>query len=88
MTKPGLIPPFMFQDENQAAFFFGEPIQIGKVIWDWFVVNLEIYPNLAVTLTETVLAFVFGTAAGLFGRTLAGISSDRCRHCRSLPSRV
>lgn len=65
MTKPGLIPPFMFQDENQAAFFFGEPVQIGKVIWDWFAVNLEIYPNLAVTLTETVLAFIFGTAAGL-----------------------
>ena len=63
MTKPGLIPPFMFQDENQAAFFFGEPVQIGKVIWDWFAVNLEIYPNLAVTLTETVLAFIFGTAA-------------------------
>ena len=41
MTKPGLIPPFMFQDENQAAFFFGEPVQIGKVIWDWFAVNLE-----------------------------------------------
>ena len=39
MTKPGLIPPFMFQDENQAAFFFGEPVQIGKVIWDWFAVN-------------------------------------------------
>ena len=48
MTKPGLIPPFMFQDENQAAFFFGEPVQIGKVIWDWFAVNLEIYPNLPV----------------------------------------
>ena len=65
MTKPGLIPPFVFEDDNQAAFFFGEPVQICKVIWDWFFVNLEIYPNLAVTLTETVLAFVFGTVAGL-----------------------
>lgn len=65
MTKPGLIPPFVFEDDNQAAFFFGEPVQICKVIWDWFFVNLEIYPNLAVTLTETVLAFIFGTVAGL-----------------------
>ena len=66
MTKPGLVPPFMFEDENQAAFFFGEPVQIFKVIWDWFFVNYEIYPNLWVTLTETVLAFAFGTIAGLF----------------------
>lgn len=65
MTKPDLIPPFVFEDDNQAAFFFGEPVQICQVIWDWFFVNLEIYPNLAVTLTETVLAFVFGTVAGL-----------------------
>ncbi len=65
MTKPGLIPPFVFEDDNQAAFFFREPVQICQVIWDWFFVNLEIYPNLAVTLTETVLAFVFGTVAGL-----------------------
>lgn len=65
MTKPGLVPTFVFEDENQAAFFFGEPVQICKVIWDWFFVNFEIYPNLAVTLTETVLAFLFGTVAGL-----------------------
>ena len=65
MTKPGLIPPFVFEDDNQAAFLLGEPVQICQVIWDWFFVNLEIYPNLAVTLTETVLAFVFGTVAGL-----------------------
>ena len=66
MTKPGLIPPFVFEDDNQAAFFFGEPgTKSVQVIWDWFFVNLEIYPNLAVTLTETVLAFVFGTVAGL-----------------------
>ena len=25
-----LIPPFMFQDENQAAFFFGEPVSDRK----------------------------------------------------------
>lgn len=64
-TKPGLVPTFMFEDENQAAFFFGEPLLIGEVIWNWFFVNFEIYPNLAVTLTETVLAFAIGTVSGL-----------------------
>ena len=92
MTKPGLSPPFMFQDENQAAFFFGEPVQIGKVIWDWFAVNLEIYPNLAVTLTETVLAFIFGTAAGLLvglwlalAPTAAAIADPYIKGLNSMP---
>ena len=28
VTKPGLIPPFVFENDQQAAFFFGE--QIGR----------------------------------------------------------
>ncbi len=92
MTKPGLIPPFMFEDENQAAFFFGEPIQIGNVIWEWFFVNQEIYPNLAVTLTETVLAFLFGTVAGLLvglwlalAPTAAAIADPYIKGLNSMP---
>jgi len=92
MTKPGLIPPFMFEDENQAAFFFGEPIQIGSVIWDWFFVNHEIYPNLAVTLTETVLAFLIGTIAGLLvglwlalAPTAAAIADPYIKGLNSMP---
>lgn len=92
MTKPGLIPPFMFEDENQAAFFFGEPVQIGRVIWDWFFVNQEIYPNLAVTLTETVLAFVIGTVAGLLvglwlalAPTAAAIADPYIKGLNSMP---
>lgn len=92
MTKPGLVPTFMFQDENQAAFFFGEPIQICKVIWDWFFVNYEIYPNLMVTLTETVLAFIFGTVAGLFiglwlalAPTAAAIADPYIKGLNSMP---
>ena len=92
MTKPGLIPPFVFEDDNQAAFFFGEPVQICQVIWDWFFVNLEIYPNLAVTLTETVLAFVFGTVAGLivglwlaFAPTAAAILDPYIKGLNSMP---
>jgi NitT/TauT family transport system permease protein len=65
MTTPGVIPPFMFENERQAAFFFGEPIRIFARIWQWFVTDADIYGHLWVTLLETVLAFAFGTAAGL-----------------------
>jgi len=65
MTKPGLIPPFMFENDRQAAFFFGEPVSIFARIWDWFVIDRDIYQHLWVTLLETVLAFFFGTVGGL-----------------------
>jgi NitT/TauT family transport system permease protein len=65
MTKPGLIPPFMFENDRQAAFFFGEPIRIFVRVWDWFIVDRDIYQHLWVTLLETVLAFVLGTVGGL-----------------------
>jgi len=65
MTTPGVIPPFMFENDRQAAFFFGEPVKIFVRIWDWFVTDHDIYGHLWVTLLETVLAFLFGTVAGL-----------------------
>jgi NitT/TauT family transport system permease protein len=65
MTTPGVIPPLMFENDRQAAFFFGEPIRIFARIWDWFVVDRDIYGHLWVTLLETVLAFLSGTIAGL-----------------------
>jgi NitT/TauT family transport system permease protein len=65
MTTPGLIPPFMFENDRQAAFFFGEPLKIFARIWDWFIADRDIYGHLWVTLLETVLAFALGTAAGL-----------------------
>ena len=65
LTKPGLIPPFVFENDQQAAFFFGEPLKIFGRIWDWFVVNANIYEHLGVTLLETVLAFGIGTVLGL-----------------------
>jgi NitT/TauT family transport system permease protein len=37
MTRPGLIPPFMFDNDRQAAFFFGEPLKVAERIWAWFV---------------------------------------------------
>ena len=80
MTKPGLVPPFMFDNDRQAAFFFGEPLRIFGRIWTWFTPfglqpnwlypdglagQADVYEHLWVTLLETVLAFVIGTAAGL-----------------------
>ena len=65
MTTPGVIPPFMFENDRQAAFFFGEPIKIVVRIWNWFVTDHDIYGHLWVTLLETVLAFALGTIVGL-----------------------
>ncbi len=65
MTKPGLIPPFMFENDRQAAFFFGEPLKIFSRIWNWFVVEADIYRHLWVTLIETLLAFGIGSVMGL-----------------------
>jgi NitT/TauT family transport system permease protein len=65
LTTPGLVPPLLFDDDRQAAFFFGEPVRIAARIWSWFVVNADIYRHLGVTLVETALAFAIGTALGL-----------------------
>src|SRR5215475_11643962 len=71
MTEPGLIPPFYFDDPMRAKFFFGQPLQVLKRIWTWFAGG-TIYLHLGVTLLETLLAFVLGTALGLvFGLWLA-----------------
>ena len=64
MTEPGLIPPFYFDDPTRAKFFFGQPIEVAKRIWNWFAYG-SIYLHLGVTLIETLLAFAIGTALGL-----------------------
>jgi len=72
LTTPGLVPTFMFDNDRQAAFFFGEPVKIFGRIWSWFVGNADIYGHLWITLIETALAFAIGTALGLvFGLWLA-----------------
>ena len=65
LTAPGLLPNVMFDNDRQAAFFFGEPLKVFSRIWDWFVVHRDIYEHLWVTLVETVLAFAIGTVLGL-----------------------
>ena len=64
LTQPDLVPPFMWENPNRAAFFFGEPLKIFKVVWVWFSEG-AIYQHLWVTLQETALAFVIGSALGL-----------------------
>lgn len=63
-TNPDWIPPFYFDDANQAAFFFGRPLEVWGRIWAWFAGG-EIYHHLGITLFETFMAFVIGTAGGL-----------------------
>ena len=65
MTTPGLVPPFMFDNDRQAAFFFGEPLKVAVRIWSWFVAEADIYRHLAITLVETLLAFGAGSLLGL-----------------------
>ena len=64
MTKPGIIPPFYFEQDNRAAFFFGEPAKVLGVVVDWFWSG-EIFGHLGITLLETALGFVIGSAFGL-----------------------
>ena len=64
LTAPGLIPNFYFEQDNRAAFFFGEPQKVFWVIVDWFATG-EIFRHLAITLLETALGFLIGAAFGL-----------------------
>ncbi len=47
-----------------APFFFGRPLVVLQKVWEWFASG-KAYMHLAVTLVETLLAFVVGTALGL-----------------------
>ncbi len=67
LATPGLVPTFMFDNDRQAAFFFGEPVKVAGRIWNWFFGAADIYQHLAVTLIETLLAFGIGSVLGLAG---------------------
>jgi NitT/TauT family transport system permease protein len=47
-----------------APFFFGRPLVVLQKVWEWFASG-KVYMHLAVTLVETLLAFVGGTVLGL-----------------------
>ena len=66
MTTPGLIPPIMFENDRQAAFFFGEPLKIFAAHLGPGSSPIAISTqHLWVTLLETLLAFAIGTIGGL-----------------------
>src|SRR4029077_11217848 len=61
MTEPILFSP---ESAKNTAFFFGKPLGVLRVIFDWFTTG-KIYPHLAITLWETLLAFAAGSVLGL-----------------------
>ena len=73
LTQPGLLPPIVWENPNRAAFFFGEPVKIFAVIWEWFSGG-AVYEHLWVTLQETALAFVIGSVLGLAFGLWLGLS--------------
>jgi sulfonate transport system permease protein len=73
LSEPDLLPPFVWDNPHRAAFFFGEPVKIFKVIWVWFSEG-AIYKHLWVTLQETALAFVIGSVLGLVVGLWLGLS--------------
>jgi NitT/TauT family transport system permease protein len=73
LSQPGLLPPIIWENPDRAAFFFGEPVKIFKVIWVWFTEG-QIYQHLWVTLQETALAFVIGSVLGLAVGLWLGLS--------------
>jgi len=73
LAQPDLIPPFVWDNPNRAAFFFGEPVKIFAAIWVWFSEG-AIYQHLWVTLQETALAFVIGSVLGLAVGLWLGLS--------------
>jgi NitT/TauT family transport system permease protein len=72
-TQPGLLPPIIWENPDRAAFFFGEPVKMFKVIWVWFSEG-TIYQHLWVTLEETALAFAIGSILGLAVGLWLGLS--------------
>jgi len=61
LTTPGIVDA---EYANRIAFFFGRPLQVIKVVIEWFTSG-KIYPHLAITLWETLLAFAIGSVLGL-----------------------
>ncbi len=62
-TETGVLPPL----------FFGRPLAIFAVIRDWFVTG-DIWPHLAVTIAETLMAFALGTIAGIAAGLWLGLA--------------
>ena len=68
LTSTEVLPPF----------FFGQPLRVAARIWEWFATG-TIFPHLGVTLLETVLSFLIGTALGLGAGLWLGLSPFAAR---------
>ena len=68
LTSTEVLPPF----------FFGQPLQVGRRILEWLITG-KIFPHLGITLLETLLAFVIGTALGLGAGLWLGLSALAAR---------
>ncbi len=58
-----------------SPFFFGQPVAVMAQVWDWFATGM-IFPHLATTLIETVLAFVTGTLLGMVVGLWLGLNRE------------
>ncbi len=56
-----------------SPLFFGRPERIAAVIYEWFRTG-EIWPHLAVTIAETLMAFATGTIGGVLAGLWLGLS--------------
>ncbi len=79
-TSPTLLPPIYFDDNNKAAFFFGEPVKVASQLWEWFWGG-EIYRHLWITLVETLLAFLIGTVSGVIAGMWLALSPMAAAIC-------
>src|SRR5258708_12014935 len=64
LTSPTLLPPIYFAEANQAAFFFGEPIQVFWRLWRW-VASGAIYSHLCGQPVRRPLPLFFGPASAV-----------------------
>ena len=62
LTTPGLLPTFMFDNDRQAAFFFGEPLKIfadlARQIPPWYYT--EDYPTANSICSAEIQSFLAG----------------------------
>jgi NitT/TauT family transport system permease protein len=72
-------------------FFFSNPVDVGSQIVDWFATGV-IWKHLAITLWESILAFVIGSVGGvLFGfwfarqPTVAAVFDPYVKMANALP---
>jgi NitT/TauT family transport system permease protein len=77
----------MFDNDRQAAFFFGEPVKVAQRIWRWFVAEGRHLPPPGVTLIETLLAFGIGSVLGWVAGLWLALQPDGQRPSSSPTSR-